>query len=176
MSGRTLGIVGMGNVGREVARRARAFDMNILYATPRPSAEIDKAYNARAVSLDEILKEADIVSLHCPLKAETRHLIDKDALEKMKPSAVLINIARGPVVDELALIEALKTRQIFAAGLDVFETEPGPIRQALLDLPNAICLPHIASATWESRSGMVQRLLANIEAYFEKGAPIDQVR
>ncbi|MFC2953212.1 2-hydroxyacid dehydrogenase [Marinicaulis aureus] len=175
VTGRTLGIVGMGNVGKEVARRAAGFDLNIIYTTPRPSAEIDKAYNARAVSFDELLKQADIISLHCPLKEETHHLIDKAAIEKMKPAAVIINISRGPVIDELALIEALKSGRLFAAGLDVFETEPDPIREDLYSLPNVFCLPHIASATWESRAAMAMRVLANIDAFFEAGAPKDRV-
>lgn len=175
VTGRTLGIVGMGNVGREVAKRAKGFDLNIIYTTPRPSAEIDAAYNARAVSMDALFREADIITLHCPLKEETRHLIDKAAIETMKPTAVIINISRGPVIDELALIEALKARRIFAAGLDVFETEPDPIREALYSLPNVFCLPHIASATWESRAAMAGRVLANIDAYFETGAPLDRV-
>ncbi len=175
VSGRTLGIVGMGNVGKELAKRAKAFDMNIIYTTPRPSAEIDAAFGARAVSLDELFKQADVISLHCPLKEETRHLIDAAAIEQMKPSAVLINISRGPVIDEEALIAALQSGRLFAAGLDVFETEPGPIRATLRELPNVFCLPHIASATLESRSAMAARLLANIDAFFESGAPLDRV-
>ncbi|WDI31154.1 D-glycerate dehydrogenase [Hyphococcus flavus] len=175
VSGKTLGIVGMGNVGREVAKRARAFDMNIIYTTPRPSADIDQAYDAKAVSLDELLKQADVISLHCPLKPETHHLIDASALQNMKSTAVIINISRGPVIDELALIDALKTKKIFAAGLDVFETEPGPIREELYILPNVFCLPHAASATVESRSAMAMRVLSNIDAYFENGVPIDRV-
>jgi glyoxylate reductase len=175
VTGRTLGIVGMGNVGKEVAKRARGFDLNILYTTPRPSAEIDRAFNARAVSFDELLAQADIITLHCPLKPETHHLIDAAAIEKMKPSAVIINISRGPVIDEAALIGALKARRIFAAGLDVFETEPDPIREELYSLPNVFCLPHIASATWESRAAMAARVLANIDAFFETGAPLDPV-
>ncbi len=175
VTGRTLGIVGMGNVGKEVAKRAQGFDLNIVYTTPRPSAEIDKEYNAKAVSFDELLKQADIISLHCPLKEDTHHLIDKAAIEKMKPAAVIINISRGPVIDELAMIEALKSGRLFAAGLDVFETEPDPIREELYSLPNVFCLPHIASATWESRAAMAMRVLANIDAFFDAGAPKDRV-
>lgn len=175
VSGRTLGIVGMGNVGKAVAKRAAAFDMEIVYTTPRPSAEIDAAFNARSVSFDDLLKTADVVSLHCPLKEETHHLIDAEAIARMKPSAVVINISRGPVIDEAALIDALKSGRLFAAGLDVFETEPGPIREELRSLPNVFCLPHIASATWESRAGMAARVLANIDAFFETGAPLDRV-
>lgn len=175
VSGRTLGIVGMGNVGREVAKRAAGFDLNIIYTTPRPSDEIDRVYNARSVTLDELLATADIVTLHCPLKEETHHLIDAAAIEKMKTTAVIINISRGAVIDELALIDALKSGRLFAAGLDVFETEPAPIRKALYGLSNVFCLPHIGSATWESRSAMAMRLLANIDAHFQCGEPIDRV-
>lgn len=175
VTGRTLGIIGMGNVGKAVAKRARAFDVDVIYTTPRPSAELDAEYGATSVSLDVLLRSADIISIHCPLKPETHHMIDAAAIAQMKPSAVIINISRGPIIDELALIDALKTRRLFAAGLDVFETEPGPIREALRSLPNVYCLPHIASATWESRAGMAARVLANINAFFEKGAPLDRV-
>lgn len=175
VAGKTLGIVGMGNVGRAVARRARAFDMEIVYATPRPNAAIDREFGARAASLDALLAESDVVSLHCPLKEETRHLIGAAAIEKMKFGAVLINIARGPIVDETALIAALRSGRLFAAGLDVFETEPGEIREALRTLPNVFCLPHIASATRESRTAMAMRTLANLNAFIETGAPLDRV-
>ncbi|MEX0644396.1 MAG: D-glycerate dehydrogenase [Parvularculaceae bacterium] len=175
VTGRTLGIIGMGNVGKAVARRAKAFDMAIIYATPRPSADIDREHGARAVSLDELLRQADVISIHCPLKDETHHLIDSAAIEKMKPSAVVINISRGPIIDERVLIDALKSKRLFAAGLDVFETEPGAIRKELRELPNVFCLPHIASATWESRAGMAARLIENLKAFFETGAPVDRV-
>ncbi|MBI1364876.1 MAG: D-glycerate dehydrogenase [Alphaproteobacteria bacterium] len=175
VTGRTLGIIGMGEVGKAVARRARAFEMPIIYTTPHPTTEIDREFCAQAVSLDELLKTADVISLHCPLKEETRHLIDTHAIEKMKQTAVVINISRGPVIDELALIAALKSRRIFAAGLDVYETEPGPIREELRSLPNVFCLPHAASATWESRAAMGARVMANIDAFFESGEPLDRV-
>ncbi|MEM6537586.1 MAG: D-glycerate dehydrogenase [Pseudomonadota bacterium] len=175
VSGRTLGIIGMGNMGRAVAQRARAFDMDILYTTPRPSAALDEEVGGKSVDLETLLKRSDVVSLHCPLKDETHHLIDASAIEKMKPSAVLINISRGPIIDERALISALQEGRLFAAGLDVFETEPGPIREELRSLSNAFCLPHIASATMESRMAMAGRVLENIDAFFETGAPRDRV-
>ncbi|MEO1014357.1 MAG: D-glycerate dehydrogenase [Pseudomonadota bacterium] len=175
VTGRTLGIIGMGNMGRAVAKRARAFDMEILYTTPRPSAELDAEVGGRSVDLETLLKSSDVVSLHCPLKPETHHLIDADALSLMKPTAVIVNISRGPIIDELALIDALTTGRIFAAGLDVFETEPGPIREELRMLPNAYCLPHIASATMESRMAMAARVLDNIDAFYVDGAPRDRV-
>ncbi len=175
VTGRTLGIVGMGNMGKAVAQRARAFDMPIVYTTPRPSPELDAEVGGKSVDLDTLLRTADIVSLHCPLKDETKGLIDAAAIEKMKPSAVIVNISRGPIIDELALIDALKSGKIFAAGLDVFETEPGPIREELRSLPNAYCLPHIASATLESRGAMAQRVIENINQYMADGAPKDRV-
>ncbi len=175
VTGRTLGIVGMGNMGKAVAKRARAFDMEILYTTPRPSAELDAETGGRCVTLDTLLRTSDVISLHCPLKEETHHLIDRAAIEKMKSTAVIINIARGPIIDEAALIAALKSGRIFAAGLDVFETEPEPISEELRMLPNAFCLPHIASTTTESRAAMGARLLQNIDAFFETGAPLDRV-
>jgi lactate dehydrogenase-like 2-hydroxyacid dehydrogenase len=175
VSGRTLGIVGMGNVGKAVAKRARGFDMQVIYTTPRPSAELDRETGATNVALEELLKRADIISLHCPFKDETHHLIDAAAIEKMKAGVVVINISRGPIIDELALIEALKSGKIFAAGLDVFETEPGPIREELSALPNVFLTPHIASATMESRAGMAMRVLANLNAFFQTGAPVDRV-
>ncbi len=174
VTGRTLGIVGMGNVGRAVAKRAKAFDLEILYTTPRPSIELDTEFGARSCDLETLLKSSDIISIHCPFKDETHHLIDADAISLMKPSAVVINISRGPIIDELALIEALRSNRIFAAGLDVFETEPGEIREELRSLPNAFCLPHIASATFESRLAMAQRVLANIDGFFETGSPPDR--
>lgn len=174
VSGRTLGIIGMGNVGKAVARRAKGFDLELIYHTPRPTAQIDAEFDARSVSLDDLLRQADIVSLHCPLNKKTHHLIDAAAIALMKPSAVLINISRGPVVDETALIDALKSKKLFAAGLDVFETEPGPISEALYSLPNVFCLPHIASATLESRAGMAMRVLANLNSFFETGEPVDR--
>ncbi|MEE2691853.1 MAG: D-glycerate dehydrogenase [Pseudomonadota bacterium] len=175
VTGRTLGIIGMGNIGKAVAKRARGFDMTVQFYGRRPQPDAERETGARQVGLDELLTTSDIVTLHCPLNRDTHHLIDAAALQKMKPTAVLVNMARGPVVDELALIEALKEKRLFAAGLDVFETEPGPIREELRSLSNAFCLPHIASATMESRSGMALRLLANIDAYFETGAPLDRV-
>lgn len=174
VAGKTLGIVGMGNVGRALAKRARAFDMNILYTTPRPSDAVDREFAARSAPLETLLAESDVVSLHCPLTEKTRHLIDARALDRMRPGAVLVNIARGPIVDERALIEALKSGRLFAAGLDVFETEPGEINAELRSLPNVFCLPHAASATRESRAGMALRALANIDAFFQSGAPLDR--
>jgi glyoxylate reductase len=154
LRGKTIGIVGMGRIGYAVARRAVAFGMEVIYHNRRP-ANPTLAYlvGARYVSLQELLEQADVVSLHCPLTPQTRHLIDRHALERMKPTAILINTARGPVVDEAALAEALRQGRLAGAGLDVFEEEPR-VHPDLLSLPNVVLTPHIGSATREAREQM----------------------
>src|SRR5690349_9810892 len=141
VTGRTLGLVGPGRIAAAVARRALGFQMRLLYHGRRESPELD-ALGARGVGLDELLAESDFVSLHVPLQAETRHLIDARALGLMKPTAYLINTARGPVVDEAALVEALRAGKIAGAGLDVYEDEPRMAR-GLADCENALLLPHL---------------------------------
>ena len=164
--GATLGLVGVGRIGGAVARRALAFDMRILYtdevALPE---EVERELGATRVELDVLLREADFVSLHVPLTRETHHLIDAHRLAAMKPTAVLVNTSRGPVVDEAALALALGERRIFAAGLDVFEREP-EIHPDLLRLDNVVLAPHIASGSVRTRSEMsalaVRNLLAGL--------------
>jgi glyoxylate reductase len=164
--GATLGLVGVGRIGGAVARRARAFDMRILYtdAVALPPA-VERDLGARRVELDELLREADFVSLHVPLTPDTRHLIGPAQLDRMKPSAILVNTSRGPVVDEAALAAALRERRIFAAGLDVFEREPA-VHPDLLGLDNVVLAPHIASGSVRTRSEMsalaVRNLLAGL--------------
>lgn len=163
--GATLGIVGFGRIGREVARRGRGFGMRILYHDVHPaSAEDEAELGATRVELDELLREADFVSLHVNLTDETHHLIDADALRAMKPTAVLVNTSRGPVVDPAALEVALRANQIFAAGLDVTEPEPLPADHPLVGLPNCIVLPHIASASQVTRGKMAAIAAANLLA------------
>jgi glyoxylate reductase len=147
--GRTLGIVGLGRIGREVARLAEAFAMRVVYTSPRPRSDVPYP----RLSLEELLAEADVVSLHCPLTPETRHLIDAAALARMRPQAVLINTTRGPVVDEAALVEALRSGAIAGAGLDVYEREP-EVHAGLLELENVVLTPHIGSATFAAREAM----------------------
>jgi glyoxylate reductase len=164
--GATLGLVGVGRIGGAVARRARAFEMRILYTDAVPLApEVERELGATRVELDELLGQADFVSLHVPLTPETRHLIGAAALARMKPTAVLVNTSRGPVVDEAALAEALRDGRIFAAGLDVFEREP-EVHPALLALENVVLAPHIASGSVRTRSEMsvlaVRNLLAGL--------------
>jgi lactate dehydrogenase-like 2-hydroxyacid dehydrogenase len=159
----TLGIVGFGRIGREVARRARGFDMHVLYFS-RSAAADDQG--AQRVGLDELLSRSDFVSLHVPLTTETHHLINAETLSKMKPSAILINTARGPVVDSEALYEALKSGTIAAAALDVTDPEPMPGDHKLLTLPNCLVVPHIGSASVATRAAMsrisVDNLLAGV--------------
>jgi glyoxylate reductase len=163
--GATLGIVGFGRIGREMARRGRGFGMRILYqdvhpATPEEEAEL----GARRVEMDELLRESDFVTLHVNLTDETHHLIGADALRAMKPTSVLVNTSRGPVVDTNALASALDDGQIFAAGLDVTDPEPLPASHPLVRLPNCIVVPHIASASRVTRGKMAAMAAANLLA------------
>jgi len=162
IGGRTLGIVGGGRIGHAVAKRARGFDMPILYTARSQKPEME-AIGARLVNLETLLRESDFVSLHVPLAAETKHLIGAKELALMKPTAHLINTARGPIVDEAALVEALKSRKIAGAGLDVFEEEP-KIHPGLFELENAVLLPHIGSATTETRGKMADMAASNCAA------------
>jgi lactate dehydrogenase-like 2-hydroxyacid dehydrogenase len=172
LRGKTLGLVGFGRIARETARRARALlDVRVAYHS-RSRASVDDEAAVGATyhdSLPGLLAASDIVSLHCPGGAATRHLVNRQALECMKPTAILINTARGSVVDEGALADALSRRVIAAAGLDVYEGEP-MIHPALLDLENVVLLPHLGSATLEVRTAMGMQAADNLDAFFS-GAP-----
>jgi glyoxylate reductase len=151
---KTLGIVGLGKIGTATARRARAFGMRIAYAgRRRADPALEEELGGAMLELDELLAVADVVSIHCPLSAETRHLIDARRLALMQPTAYLVNTARGPIVDEAALAAALRAGAIAGAGLDVFEREPA-VEPGLLDLENVVLLPHLGSATIETRTAM----------------------
>ncbi|MGO9899297.1 MAG: 2-hydroxyacid dehydrogenase [Solirubrobacteraceae bacterium] len=164
LQGKTLGIVGLGAIGRATARRARAFGMDVVYAQRAPApAEVEAELGARRLRLYELLATADVVSLHCPLTAQTRHLIDAAALGRMKRGAYLVNTARGPVVDEAALALALRDRRIAGAALDVYEREP-EVHPGLLELDNAVLLPHLGSATIETRTQMAVLAARNVAA------------
>ena len=161
--GATLGIIGYGRIGRALARRASGFDMRILYYDPSLGS-LDPLPPGTPVTFETLLGEADFVSLHTPLTPETYHLIDDHALALIKPSAVLINTARGPVVDPQALYRALKKKQIFAAALDVTDPEPIPLDSPLLKLDNLIVVPHIASASRTTREKMATMAAENLIA------------
>ncbi|HEX9494195.1 MAG TPA: NAD(P)-dependent oxidoreductase, partial [Candidatus Limnocylindria bacterium] len=166
----TLGIVGMGRIGRAVARRAKGFQMRILYTDARRNEDAEREVGATFVSLDELLAQSDFVSLHTPLLPETRYLMNAERLGKMKPTAILINSSRGPVVDEHALAEALRDGVIAGAGLDVFEREPA-VDPLLVTLENVVLLPHIASASEETRTKMAVRAAQNVLAFLD-GTPL----
>ena len=167
----TLGIVGLGRIGYEMARRARGFEMRILYTNRTRNEAAERDFGAERVNLDTLLRESDFVSIHTPLSPETRHLIGATDLAKMKPTAVFVNTARGPVVDQRALYEALRDREIAAAGIDVFEVEPLPMDDPLLTLDNVVLLPHIGSASIATRTKMAV-LAANNLVSGLKGEPL----
>jgi len=167
--GQTLGIIGAGRIGARMAEMSRGFNMKLLYHNRKPSPALNDL-GAALASLEFLLKESDFISIHVPLTPETRHLISTPQFSLMKPTAVLINTARGPVVDEAALAEALRTRKIFAAGLDVYEHEP-KIHQALFDLENAVLLPHIGSATTTARANLANLAAQNLLAMLAGNRP-----
>ncbi|HEX5963578.1 MAG TPA: D-glycerate dehydrogenase, partial [Gemmatimonadales bacterium] len=173
VSGKVLGLVGMGRIARAVSKRAHhGFGMRVIFHDPYPPSAAEAAAlgaEPRA-SLDQVLQESDFVSLHCPAMPETRHLMNRERLRLMRPSAFLINTARGDVVDEAALVEALTSGTIAGAGLDVFEKEP-QVSPALLAMENVVLLPHLGSATQETRVAMGMRALENLRLFFS-GAPL----
>jgi glyoxylate reductase len=169
--GKTLGLIGFGRIGRGVARRAMGFGMRVLYSDEvRCAAEIENELHAQYVSLDELFRQSDFISLHVPLLPSTQHLISKENLSKMKSTAFLINTARGSVVDEAALAEALGKGQIAGAALDVYENEP-KVHPALIARKNVILAPHIASASIETRTKMAVMAADNVVALFEGRRP-----
>lgn len=161
--GATLGIIGMGKIGQAVARRAVGFQMRILYCGA-PREQIERETGARRVEREAVLRESDFVSLHVPLSAKTRHLIGRSELALMKPSAVLLNTSRGPVVDQSALAEALRSGRPGAAALDVTDPEPISMDDPLLRMPNALIVPHIGSGTLQTRTRMAQMAVENLLA------------
>jgi glyoxylate reductase len=169
--GKTIGILGFGRIGRGVARRAQGFQMRVLYSDAvRAPGEVEKELNAEFVDRDKLFRESDFISLHVPLLPDTRHLISKDNLEKMKRTAFLVNTSRGPVVDEAALAEALENKKIAGAALDVFEHEP-KVHPALLTRKDVILTPHIASASVDTRAKMAVMAANNVVALFEGRRP-----
>jgi lactate dehydrogenase-like 2-hydroxyacid dehydrogenase len=177
LKGKVLGLVGLGRIGQAVARIARdGFGMDILYHGPRPVAGLSGGLAAAAycASLDAMLPRVDFLSFHCPGGVATRHVLDRRRIGLLQPSAVVVNTARGSVIDETALAEALRTGRIAAAGLDVFEREP-KVTEALLTLDNVTLLPHLGSATHETRIAMGMRAADNLDAHFDGLDPPDRV-
>src|SRR5262249_49492564 len=171
----TLGIVGLGRIGAEVAKRARGFDMRILYSARSRRPEQERELGVEFVPLDELLRRSDFVSIHTPLTEETRGLIGERELAPMKPTAFLINTARGPIVDQRALTAALQARRIGGAGLDVFEEEPISPDDPLLALDNVVVLPHIGSASTATRGKMARMAAENCLAVLEGRRPANPV-
>lgn len=175
LNGATLGIVGMGKIGTAVARRANGFGLRLLFANRSPLPSCEEELNAQQVPLDKVLEESDFVSLHVPLTEETHHLIDAQSLQKMKSTAILINAARGPVVDTSALLQALREGWITAAGLDVTDPEPLPSEHPLYALSNCIITPHIGSASYNTRRRMAKIACQNVLAGLEGRALAHEV-
>ena len=176
LTGRTLGLVGFGRIGQSTAAKARGLGMSVRYfSRSRVSAEIEDRLEATAVeSLEDLASEVDILSIHVPGGSSTHHLVDGQLLARMKSTAILVNTARGSVVDERALAEALAEGRIAAAGLDVYEQEP-EVEPILLSLPNVVLLPHLGSATIEARTAMGMQVVDNLEDYFAGRTPRNRV-
>ena len=169
--GATLGIVGIGRIGRGLAHRAKGFAMRVLYYDPQPlPADAEAELGATRVDLNRLVAESDFISVHTPLTKETMHLMSTAQFNAMKPTAILVNTSRGPVVDEAALVEALKAKKLAGAGLDVYEREPA-IHPGLLTMPNVVLAPHIASATVRTRSEMSAMAARNMATAVRGGRP-----
>ncbi len=171
----TLGIIGMGRIGSEMAKRAKGFDMRIIYYDPSRRPDLEKQYGIEYRSLEELMAESDFVTLHCLLNEQTRHLINKQMLARMKPTGILINTSRGPVVDQEALYEALAKKQIAGAALDVTDPEPPAADDPLLQLDNLTIVPHIASASFATRTKMATMAAENLIAALSGKRPPNPV-
>ncbi len=172
---KTLGIIGAGRIGRATAFRAKAFGMKIIYFSRTKKKEFEKQTNARKVSLNYLLKNSDVISIHLPLTEETFHLLDKEKLDLLKPSVILVNTARGEIIDEKYLIKLLKQRKIFGAGFDVYENEPA-VNKSLFNLKNVVVLPHIGSATIETRTKMAELAAKNVINVLKGKKPLTPVK
>ncbi len=175
LKNKTVGIVGAGRIGFETAKRIKAFDTKIIYYNRSKKENFENELNAKKVSLNKLLKTADIISLHIPLSKETHHLLDKNKLQLLKPTAILVNTARGEIVDEKYLIKMLKKKKIFSAGFDVYENEPN-LNKELFKLNNVVLLPHIGSATNESRSAIAKLAARNVINVLKGKKPITPVK
>lgn len=173
LDGKTIGIVGLGNTGQAVVHIAKSFGMKVLAYTSKPAASLPCGIQ-KANNLEQLFRESDVLSLHCPLTPDTHHIINKESLALMKPSAILINTGRGPLVDDQALAEALNKGQIRAAGIDVLTQEPPRDGNPLIGAPNCFITPHIAWATQAARTRLMHIAAENLKAY-QNGKPINQV-
>lgn len=174
VSRKTLGIIGAGRIGQAVGQRAVGFNMGILYYSPSPKKEFEKKTGAHQCGLDELLNKSDIISIHCPLNDQTKHLINTENIYKIKKGAFIINTSRGPVVDESALADAVDSGYLGGAGLDVYEFEP-EIHPNLINLKNVVLLPHIGSATKGTRSAMARIAANNVKAVLSGDKPLNPV-
>lgn len=161
LSGKKVGIIGAGRIGQATAKSLRAFGCEILYYSKSKKVSFEKETNAKKVNLDALMKNSDLISIHLPLNSETKNLLDKEKLDMLKPTAILVNTARGEIVDEKYLIKLLKSKKIFSAGFDVYENEP-KLNKELFKLKNTVLLPHIGSATFETRNKMAELAAKNI--------------
>lgn len=174
LTGKTVGIVGMGNIGRNLVQLLRGFECRILYYdTYRPTPEQERQLDIEYRDLDELLEQSDVVSLHCPLLPQTRHMIDARRLALMKPGAILINCARGGVVDEAALYQALKQEKLLGAGVDTFEQEPADSTHPFCSLSNVVLSPHNGGGTVEAVENVVKKAAVNIESMLRTGRPAE---
>lgn len=177
LSGKQLGIIGMGRIGQALARRARAFGMTIAYNNRnRLAPEIEREHNARYLPLDTLIASSDVISLNAPCTDQTRHIISKPQFDIMKPTAILINTARGPLVDEKAMIEALRQKRIFGVGTDVYEAGDGKIDPDMTQLDNIVMTPHTGTQTFETRNQMARYASQNIINFFDGVPLLSQVR
>jgi len=174
ITGKTLGILGAGRIGSAVARRSTGWNMKILYYDRNRNQDLEKKYAAKKVDLNRLIQSADFISIHLPLSAETHHLINQENLSKMKKSTVLINTARGSIIDEQALVKALREKWIAAAGLDVYENEPF-LTAGLSELENVVLAPHIGSATVKARDDMARIAASNLLAVLDGKRPPNPV-
>ena len=174
VTGRTLGIVGAGRIGQAVGSRARGFRMHVLYYSPTEKKQFEHQIGVRRCEFDELLQTADILTFHCPLNEQTRHLLNAENIYKIKKGAYIINTSRGPVIEESALVQALENGHLGGAGLDVYEFEP-KIHPKLLTLKNVVLLPHIGSATKETRSAMSRIAAENVKSVLSGKKPLNPV-
>jgi len=172
LSGKVLGVVGLGRIGQQVAKRAAAFDMTVLYTGRRRAPEdVERRYGARYVPLEELLRTADYVSLHAPLDESTRHLLDRERLALLKPTAFVVNTARGALIDQEALADALESGALAGAGLDVFDPEPPPASLRLLRAPNVVLSPHVGGVTREALVRIALAAIENVRGWLTEGRP-----